>query len=85
MVSILISNIKFKTNGGYEAKISSIDIFDDDCFCGLVNTPSAGEINARWNKSGLKRDGNFAINFDRVLNDYQDLKDLVSLYEKLKS
>lgn len=79
MTELLIAPINVKSKGGYRVRITGLNPTDHDCIVGEI-TPPSGPIQARWNLSGLMRNGSDECNL--VMNS-EELSDLKLTAEKL--
>ena len=80
MATLLIAPIEEKSVGGYPVIITGIAPTDHDCIVGKITTPGQQTTGARWNLSGIMRDGTDLCNID--LNS-DDLLQVANLAKKL--
>lgn len=75
MATIVIEPVSVHTRDGSLARIKGICPTDHDCLHGEVITADHTTTPARWNLSGIRRDGHDGHNLDMRENETSELAD----------
>jgi len=71
---IKIDPYEFITEGGFDAKITSLLKDDSDCFSGEVKIPTLGTIYVQWDIYGTAKKNDPKCNFDPSSNEFKKFK-----------
>jgi len=80
MVTLKIKPISTQTTGGYDAKITGLNINEQTPIFGKINTPGAGAIDVNWDMNGMAENQSDKCNLNTTSNEFNKVRDALQKF-----